>query len=79
MHVEHRSHGERILTLKRMAEEFDRQHALVQQRRAAGRRSNYEETMYILDLGLDTQAVDLPTLPVPWDRFEAMLTEPAKA
>ncbi len=33
MHVEHRSHGERIVTLKRMADEFDRQNALVQERR----------------------------------------------
>ena len=40
-------------------------------RRAAGRRSNYEETMYILDLGLDTRCADLPAKPVPWDRFEA--------
>ena len=30
MHVEHRSHGERILTLFKMAAEFDRQDALVQ-------------------------------------------------
>ena len=37
MHVEHRSHGERIVTLMRMADEFDRQNALVQERRAQGR------------------------------------------
>jgi hypothetical protein len=79
MLVEHRSHGERILTLKRMADEFDRQHALVQKRRAEGRRSNYEETMYILDLGLDTRAANLPTTSVPWERFEAILPAPIKA
>jgi hypothetical protein len=73
MRVEHRSHGERILTLMRIAEEFDRQNAQVQKRRAEGRRSSYEETMYILDLGLDTRAVELPSSPVPWERFEAML------
>ncbi len=73
MQVEHRSHGERILTLFKMAAEFDRQDALVQQRRAQARRSNYEETMYELDLGLDTRAIDLPTRAVPWDRFEAIL------
>jgi hypothetical protein len=79
MHVEHRSHGERIITLKKMAEEFDRQDALVQERRARSRPSNYEETMYVLDLGLDTRTVALPTLPVPWDRFESILPAPLKA
>ena len=78
MHVEHRSHGERILTLMQMAAEFDRQDALVQKRRAEGRQSNYEETMYLLDLGLDTRAVDLPTFAVPWDRFEAILPAAAR-
>ena len=39
--------------------------------------SNYEETMYILDLGLDTRAMNLPTSAVPWDRFEAILPEAA--
>jgi hypothetical protein len=73
MEVEHRSHGERILTLMKMAAEFDRQNALIQKRRAEGRRSSYEETMYILDLGLDARAVDLATTRVPWDRFEAIL------
>jgi hypothetical protein len=79
MRVEHRSHGERILTLMRMAEEYDRQDALVRKRRAEGRKSNYEETMYLLDLGLDTRAVEMPTFPVPWERFEAMLPAGAEA
>jgi hypothetical protein len=79
MLVEHRSHGERILTLLRMAAEFDRQHALVQRRRAEGKRSSYEETMYILDLGLDTRSVDLPVTSVPWERFEALLPSPTTA
>jgi hypothetical protein len=78
MQVEHRSHGERILTLRHMAVEFDRQLSLVQKRRAEGRRSSYEETMYLLDLGLDTRAFDLPTLAVPWDRFDALLPPAAK-
>ncbi len=78
MQVEHRSHGERILTLFKMAAEFDRQDALVRQRRAEARRSKYEETMYVLDLGLDTRAVDLPTIAVPWDRFEAILPAAAR-
>ena len=78
MHVERRSHGERILTLFKMVAEFDRQDTLLQKCRAEARRSNYEETMYILDLGLDTRAVDLPTCAVPWDRFEAILPAAAR-
>jgi hypothetical protein len=73
MEVEHRSHGERILTLMQMAAEFDRQDALVRKRREEGRPSRYEETMYVLDLGLDPRAVDLPTTAVPWKRFEAIM------
>jgi hypothetical protein len=73
--VEHASHGERILTLMGMAAEYDKQATAVADRRAAGRRSNYEETMYILDLGLDHQTADLPARPVPWDRFESTLKE----
>jgi hypothetical protein len=67
--VEHASHGERILTLMSMAAEYDRQAADVAARRAAGRRSNYEETMYLLDLGLDVACADLPSKHVPWERF----------
>jgi hypothetical protein len=61
-----------------MSQEFDRQIALVRKRRQEGKRSNYEETMYILDLGLDVRTVDLPTISVPWERFEAILPAPAK-
>lgn len=71
--VEHASHGERILTLMGMATEYVQQAAAVANRRAAGRRSNYEETMYILDLGLDHQCAKLPAKPVPWERFESTL------
>jgi len=73
--VEHANHGERVLTLMEMAAEYDRQAGVIASRRAAGRPSNYEETMYILDLGLDTQCADLPTKPVPWDRFESTLKQ----
>jgi hypothetical protein len=73
--VEHASHGERVLTLFGMAAEYDRQASAIASRRAAGRRSSYEETMYILDMGLDTQTVDLATKPVPWERFESMLKQ----
>jgi hypothetical protein len=71
--VEHAGHGERVLTLMNMAAEYERQAAAIASRRAAGRRSNFEETMYILDLGLDTQSADLPAKPVPWERFEPTL------
>ncbi len=71
--VEHATHGERILTLLSMAKEFESQAAAVASRRAARRKSNYEETMYILDLGLDTKTADLPSKPVPWERFDTTL------
>ena len=73
--VEHASHGERILTLMGMAAEYVKQAAAVADRRAAGRRSNYEETMYILDLGLDYRCANLSGKPVPWERFESTLRE----
>jgi hypothetical protein len=73
--VEHASHGERILTLMEMAAEYERQAADVAERRAAGRRGNYEETMYLLDLGLDTRSAQLPSKRVPWERFETTLKQ----
>src|SRR5262249_23698939 len=79
MQVEHRSHGERILTVHKMASHFDRQDVLIQRRRAEGRRSAYEETMYLLDLGLDTRTVALPTTTVPWDRFKPILPETSRS
>jgi hypothetical protein len=75
MHVEHGSDGARILTLWHMAREFERQLAEVQRLKAAGKRSLYAETMYLLDLGLDTDEVPLPTKPVPWERFAPVLKE----
>jgi hypothetical protein len=73
MQVEHRSHGERILTLIGLTAEYDRQCALVEARRDQNRTSNYEETMYVLGLGLDSKTAGLPTTPVPWDRFAELL------
>jgi hypothetical protein len=73
--VEHASHGERILTLRAMAAEYDRQAAAVGERRAAKRPTNFEETMYILDLTMDTSSADLPSKPVTWERFEATLKQ----
>jgi hypothetical protein len=73
--VEYANHGERILTLMAMAKEFERQAGAVAQRRAEGRRTSFEETMFTLDLALDTKSVDLPTKPVPWDRLETTLKQ----
>jgi hypothetical protein len=73
--VEHTSHGERILTLLSMAAEYDRQAAAIAARRGTGRHANYEETMYLLDLGLDTQCADLPSKHVNWERFGATLKQ----
>ena len=73
LHVEHGSHGERILTLLGVANEFNRQADAVAKRQAEGRRPNFEETMYLLDLALDPTVVDLPSKEVPWSRFEESL------
>jgi hypothetical protein len=73
MHVEHGSDGARLLTLWQMAREFEKQHAEVMRLKAAGQRSTFVETMYVLDLGLDTEEVALPTKPVPWERFTPVL------
>jgi hypothetical protein len=73
MHVEHGSDGARILTLWHMAHEFERQVAEVTRLKEAGKPSTTVETMYILDLALDTAEVALPTKPVPWDRLAAVL------
>jgi hypothetical protein len=73
IHVEHGGQGERILTLLSVADEFDRQSEAIAKRQAEGRRPNFEETMYLLDLALDPGVVDLPSKPVPWSRFEDSL------
>lgn len=73
IHVEHGADGARILTLWHMAREFHKQLADVQNLRAQGKRTTFAESMYILDLGLDTQEVPLRTKPVPWERFAPIL------
>src|SRR5262249_39214817 len=65
VHVEHGSDGARVLTLWHMAREFARQLAEVRRLREQGKPSTYVETMYLLDLGLDTEEVPLRTKPVP--------------
>jgi hypothetical protein len=73
MQVEHGSDGGRILTLWHMAQEFVRQLAEVKRCQAQGKPSTFVETMYVLDLGLDTDEVELPTKNVPWNRFGKVL------
>ena len=73
VHVEHGGQGERILTLLSVAAEFHRQSIAVAKRQAEGRRPEFEETMYILDLAIDRNVFDLPGRPVPWTRFTSTL------
>jgi hypothetical protein len=73
MQVEHGSDGARILTLWHMAREFDRQMGELQEVKRSGKRSIFVETMYLLDLALDCDVQDLPTKPVPWERFAPTL------
>ncbi len=75
LRVEHGNDGARILTLWHMAQEFDRQLAEIHRLKQAGKPSTFVETMYVLDLGLDLEETALPTKPVPWGRFQAILKE----
>jgi hypothetical protein len=71
--VEHGSDGARILTLLELARRFREEQARIAQLRREGKRTLYEETMYILDLALDRRTSPIPTKPVPWGRFEGVL------
>jgi hypothetical protein len=73
--VEHGTDGARILTLMEMARRFKEEQAELAELRQAGKRTRYVETMYLLDLALDKRSAPVPTKPVPWGRFEHLLTE----
>ena len=75
LQVEHGSDGARILTLWHMARGLEKQLAEVRRRHQAGEPSTYAETMYLLDLALDTGEAELPTKPVPWRRFDKTLQQ----
>lgn len=75
LQVEHGSDGARILTLWHVARAWEKQVAEVRRRRQAGESTAYTETMYLLDLALDTQEAPLPTKPVSWSRFDKTLRE----
>ena len=71
--VEHGPDGSRVLTLMALAARFKTEQAEIARRRAAGERTKWVETMYVLDLALDTRSAAVPSKPVPWGRYEAVL------
>ncbi|HKB02675.1 MAG TPA: hypothetical protein VKD90_10675 [Gemmataceae bacterium] len=73
--VEHGSDGARVLTLMEMARRFRAEQEHMAKLRAAGQRTTFVETMYILDLALDRRTAPVPTKPIPWGRFESVLKE----
>src|SRR5262245_54227082 len=73
--VEHGSEGARVLTLMEMARRFNAEQEHMAKLRAAGQRTTFVETMYILDLALDRRTAPVPTKPIPWGRFESVLKE----
>ncbi len=75
IHVEHGSDGPRILSLMEMAKRFREEQANIQKLRAAGKRTAFAETMYVLDLSLDPRCAELPIKPVPWDRYADVLKD----
>lgn len=56
--VEHGSDGSRVLTLMELARRHRSEQVEIARRRAGGERSRWVETMYVLDLALDTRRTD---------------------
>lgn len=71
--VEHGSDGARVLTLMEMARCYQKEQTHIAQLRREGKRTQYVETMYTLDLALDRRTSPIPVKPVPWGRFESVL------
>jgi hypothetical protein len=71
--VEHGTDGSRVLTLRELARRYRREQEELTRLRQEGQRTRYVETMYVLDLALDKQSAPVPTRPIPWGRFEAIL------
>jgi hypothetical protein len=71
--VEHGSDGSRVLTLMELAKRFKTEQAEIARRRAAGERTRWVETMYVLDLALDRRTAPFPVKAIPWGRFESIL------
>jgi hypothetical protein len=75
LYVEHGSDGGRVITLWLMAHEFKSQAEEIARLKAEGKQTRFVETMYILDLGLDTEEKNLSTRAIPWERFTAVLKD----
>jgi len=73
--VEHGSDGARVLTLMEMARCYRDEQAHIAQLRREGKRTQYVETMYNLDLALDRRTSPIPVKPIPWGRFESVLKD----
>ena len=73
--VEHGSEGARILTLMEMARRYQAEQEHIARLRQEGKRTQYVETMYTLDLTLDRRTSPIPVKPVSWGRFEAVLKD----
>lgn len=67
--VEHGMDGMRVLTLMELAKRYREEQDALATIRREGKRTRFLETMYLLDLALDKRAADVPTRPVPWERF----------
>ena len=75
LHVEHGSDGPRILTLIEMSQRFRQEQVKLASLRTEGQRTAFLETMYLLDMALDSRCAPLPVKPVPWGRYESVLKE----
>ncbi|HEV8000286.1 MAG TPA: hypothetical protein VGP63_10430 [Planctomycetaceae bacterium] len=73
--VEHGMAGMRILTLMELARRFRQEQERLAVMRRDGKRTLYEETIYMLDLALDERAAAVPLKGVPWGRFEDVLQQ----
>jgi hypothetical protein len=71
--VEHGTNGMRILTLMELARRFRTEQERLAKLRREGKRTLYEETIYVLDLALDQRTGVIPLKSVPWGRFENIL------
>lgn len=73
--VEHGSDGGRVLTLLMMARKHRAEQELMTKVTTEGRRTRHLETMYVLDLPLDTRTASLKLKPVPWQRFDSIMQQ----
>jgi hypothetical protein len=73
--VEHGTTGMRILTLVELARRFRTEQERLAKLRREGKRTLYEETIYVLDLALDQRTGPIPLKSIPWGRFEDILKQ----